>query len=331
LTFVPKEGAIEECEACSKAACDFIRLDCLEDEECAPQLKCLSQCGDPGCWEECRVEHAHNRWTTWGFTNILEVLQLCTLSSCTNECKPGDNWTCVGDYDLPNEQTRAELDIYARFGTGALPYGLFGGPGVTDTLAGATAEACRGGLDDGRYCDELDQAVRLDASNGADLTLVTNHQGVVDGYLELVPERRTVITLPNRIYSPLFSAGGTMQPFYYPAEILVGLSWSSAWTGEVAAMSAEIAGLVVMKTDCNRLGSQSAGRIVVRKQWQDEVLAEAREFATEAVAIFPLNLAEEQMVTVEFTLADEKQPAAARDVLLTPGWVTHVALEPRAF
>lgn len=84
-------GADSDCVACVERECRGEARDCEQAAECAEQAICRSDCRDPNCGRKCDVPYPTG-------AQPIQALIDCTETRCTEDCRVGQDWDCVGGY-----------------------------------------------------------------------------------------------------------------------------------------------------------------------------------------------------------------------------------------
>ncbi len=174
------------CAACASDKCAAARDHCLEDDDCTDMLACKGQCSDPACLQACEAKFEFSAW--------YEDLWTCVFQqACNIECKSGENFACVGDYNWPMA-TQSRFPVRFNFSG---DYFSTAGLRFKSFLVGAEVRACPGSP-----CTEnnLHDSGRVDSANGVSLNLIGDVSGRFPGFLEIEDPQSGFFGVRMRVY-----------------------------------------------------------------------------------------------------------------------------------
>lgn len=144
------------CMGCLENRCSPVLAECRVDAPCNAFFEEAKNCTNPACWMSIV-------WPVGGFTGAdypLMGLDACTLQQCSDACRYGQNFDCVGlyyygGYDLDATSEPIPITVTARDSRRA-------------AIPGAIVKACRYGTPD---CENPSTEVTTELDGGGQLAL----------------------------------------------------------------------------------------------------------------------------------------------------------------
>lgn len=100
-------GDDEACVACVRASCDAEATACTEVAACATNARCRAGCRDPACIQLCEEPYPQD-------ANPTEPLERCVVDGCLDECRVGQDFDCVGEFDWPRPESSEPVVLRAQ-------------------------------------------------------------------------------------------------------------------------------------------------------------------------------------------------------------------------
>jgi hypothetical protein len=91
-----------KCAQCAERKCEKAARTCAADMDCSAEAQCRTECHDPYCAFRCSDRLPDDARPT-------QALQQCIVAQCVDECEPGEDFACVGDYVRPAPEHAAVI------------------------------------------------------------------------------------------------------------------------------------------------------------------------------------------------------------------------------
>lgn len=307
--FVRLAARSPDCLSCLTELCCEEGTACGGKTACGELSACREICApyDVACEQRCESTHAEGVAT-------LDVLKKCTLDLCTQECRVGTLWDCVGKTPAPKKDASGSITVQLALNA------IGGSPSDLD---GAVVEACD--LLD-TSCQTPAAKATADANGKVTLTLESIVESLAfDGYLRVTHDGYVPLYV---LMNPPLVADVTLPPFVVPPSYILDSFASLADTsvaqdaGHIIAFALDCGGAFAPGVSYEAMPTTAETRLIYTtgNYVPDKTLKETTAKLGLGVV---LNVPPGE-VTISYTVNAQQLLVGSHKVRVFPGAITQV-------